>query len=188
LAKAEYFDTWRTAWFFRAAGQIPIRRSGGDASQRALDTAAEVLGAGRLLGLYPEGTRSSDRFVHKGRTGVARLAAECRVAVIPVGIIGTVRVQPVGARMMRPFRRVTVRFGEPMMLLARVDPATGRPVVDPADARRFTDQLMHRIAELSERPYLDQYIASRSTSDPGVGDEELPLPGGPRSGPAAAQA
>ena len=66
LAKAEYFDSWKTAWFFRAAGQIPIRRTGGSASERALDTARnDVLAEGRLLGLYPEGTRSLDQYVHK---------------------------------------------------------------------------------------------------------------------------
>ncbi len=71
LAKAEYFDDRRTAWFFRAVGQIPIRREGGDASERALATAAEALASGRVLALYPEGTRSLDPAVHRGRTGVA---------------------------------------------------------------------------------------------------------------------
>ena len=80
LAKAEYFDSWRTAWFFRAAGQIPIRRGGGPVSERALATAGDVLDRGRLLGLYPEGTRSPDAYVHRGRTGVARLSRECGVA------------------------------------------------------------------------------------------------------------
>ena len=81
LAKAEYFDSWKTAWFFRAAGQIPIRRTGGNASERALETARQdVLGKGHILGLYPEGTRSLDPNVHKGRTGVTRLSASaaCR--------------------------------------------------------------------------------------------------------------
>ena len=73
VAKAEYFDDWRTAWFFRAAGQIPMHRGGGDASQRALDTATEVLDAGNLLGIYPEGTRAPDERLHRGHTGVARL-------------------------------------------------------------------------------------------------------------------
>ena len=96
LAKAEYFDSKRTAWFFRAAGQIPIRRGGGSDSERALETArTEVLGKGRLLCLYPEGTRTLDAYVHKGRTGVTRLSRECRVPIIPVGVVGTVEVQPV---------------------------------------------------------------------------------------------
>ena len=86
LAKAEYFDSKKTAWFFRAAGQIPIRRGGGSESERALETArTEVLGKGHLLCLYPEGTRTLDAYVHKGRTGVTRLSRECRCAHHPGG-------------------------------------------------------------------------------------------------------
>ena len=115
LAKAEYFDSKKTAWFFRAAGQIPIRRGGGSASERALETArTDVLGKGRLLCLYPEGTRTLDPYVHKGRTGVTRLSRECGVPIIPVGVVGTVEVQPVNSKFMRPFKRVTIRFGKPM--------------------------------------------------------------------------
>jgi 1-acyl-sn-glycerol-3-phosphate acyltransferase len=114
VAKAEYFDNWRTSWFFRAAGQIPMRREGGDASQRALDTARDVLQGGRLLGIYPEGTRAPDERLHRGHTGAARLALRCHVPLIPVGIAGTREVQPPGSRLMRPFRTVTVRFGPPV--------------------------------------------------------------------------
>ncbi len=166
LAKAEYFDTWKTAWFFRAVGQIPIRRGGGDASERALATAREVLGRGRIVGLYPEGTRSEDRFVHRGRTGVARLALECGVPVIPVGVDGTERVQPIGLRHLRPFQRVTIRFGPPMRL-ARPTPADGgrdestARSLDAAHLRTFTDDLMHEIAGLAGREYRDD-LASRA--------------------------
>jgi 1-acyl-sn-glycerol-3-phosphate acyltransferase len=114
VAKAEYFDNWRTAWFFRAAGQIPMQRGGGDASQRALDTATEVLQAGGLLGIYPEGTRAPDVRLHRGHTGVARLALRCDVPIIPVGLVGTRAVQPPGNMLMRPFHSVTVRFGPPL--------------------------------------------------------------------------
>ncbi len=114
VAKAEYFDNWRTAWFFRAAGQIPMQRAGGDASQRALNTAMGVLDGGGLLAIYPEGTRAPDERLHKGHTGVARLSLACDVPVIPVGIIGTRAVQPPGSNLMRPFHRVTVRFGPPL--------------------------------------------------------------------------
>ncbi len=158
LAKAEYFDSRRTAWFFRAAGQIPIRREGGPLSERALVTAREVLGAGRLLGLYPEGTRSTDPCVHRGRTGVARLSRECGVAVIPVGIVGTVAVQPLNAKLMRPFRTVTVRFGEPMRMDPVADPDDPLAEHDHTVCRRFTDDLMKEIARLSERDYVDEYV------------------------------
>lgn len=163
LAKAEYFDSWRTAWFFLAAGQIPIRRGGGSASERALITAEEeVLSKGRLLGMYPEGTRSMDANVHRGRTGVARISRETHVPVIPVGIIGTTEVQPVNSKLMRPFRTVTIRFGEPMQMEPapdRSDPMVGH---DHDKCRAFTDDLMHEIARLSERPYVDEYVPKRS--------------------------
>lgn len=161
LAKAEYFDDPKTAWFFRAAGQIPIRRGGGDASRRALDTAHEVLGRGAIIGLYPEGTRAVDPFVHKGRTGAARLALESGAPVIPVGLVGTVEAQPVGARMLRPFHKVEVRFGEPMWITPEDVAAAGS---EHEALRAFTDELMGRISALSGRPYLDEYIPSRHGS------------------------
>jgi 1-acyl-sn-glycerol-3-phosphate acyltransferase len=164
LAKAEYFDSWKTAWFFRAVGQIPIRRGGGDASARALATAREVLSRGRIVGLYPEGTRSADRLVHRGHTGVARLAMECAVPVIPVGVDGTDRVQPIGWRRMRPFQRVTIRFGPPMLLerpeVAADDPGDGdRRTRDTAALRAFTDRLMLEIARLAGREYIDEPVS-----------------------------
>jgi 1-acyl-sn-glycerol-3-phosphate acyltransferase len=163
LAKAEYFDSWKTAWFFRAAGQIPIRRGGGSASERALETArTEVLGKGRILGLYPEGTRGSDEYVHKGRTGVTRLSRECGVPIVPVGVVGTVDVQPVNATMMRPFKTVTIRFGRPMQMDPPANPDDPLEGHDHTECRLFTDRLMHEIARLSEREYLDEYVPSRS--------------------------
>jgi 1-acyl-sn-glycerol-3-phosphate acyltransferase len=162
LAKAEYFDSWKTAWFFRAAGQIPIRRGGGSASERALETArSEVLGKGNLLGLYPEGTRTLDEYVHKGRTGVTRLSRECGVPVIPVGIVGTTEVQPVNSNFMRPFKRVTIRFGTPMQMEQPENPNDPLDGHDHTQCRSFTDRLMHEIARLSERPYVDEYVPSR---------------------------
>jgi 1-acyl-sn-glycerol-3-phosphate acyltransferase len=156
VAKAEYFDDRRTAWFFRAAGQIPMQRQGGDASQRALDTAREVLDGGKLLGIYPEGTRAPDQRLHKGHTGVARLSRQCGVPIIPVGIAGTRAVQPPGSRLMRPFRTVTIRFGPPL------SGGGGRSDVDEqAELRVLTDQLMSEIARRSGQEYVDHY-ASRA--------------------------
>jgi 1-acyl-sn-glycerol-3-phosphate acyltransferase len=167
LAKAEYFDKWRTAWFFRAVGQIPIHRTGGDASARALETARGVLEAGDLVALYPEGTRSTDGSVHRGRTGAARLALECKVVVVPVGISGTDAIQPRGSRFMRPFRLVRVRFGEPMTFdsAGLVDAETGRTSTE--RLRGFTERLMREIARLAERPYVDELV------DRELGDVEL---------------
>ncbi|HVC68745.1 MAG TPA: lysophospholipid acyltransferase family protein [Acidimicrobiales bacterium] len=153
VAKAEYFDAWKTAWFFRAAGQIPMRREGGSASERALATARDVLNEGGILGIYPEGTRSPDGRLYRGHTGVARLALGCGVPVIPVGLVGTTEVQPRGSTMMRPFRRVTVRFGPPLDL-ARFD---GTSSSDPLALRAVTDELMFEIRRLSDQVYVDRY-------------------------------
>jgi len=164
LAKAEYFDSPKTAWFFRAVGQIPIRRGDGKEAERALETAAGALAEGRLVAIYPEGTRSLDGLVHRGRTGVARLSRECGVAVVPVGIHGTVDVQPVGRRLMRPGKTVVIRFGRPM----RMTPAADRlhPFVDHdhRECREFTDTLMHEISRLSGQPYVDEYVPKRAPS------------------------
>jgi 1-acyl-sn-glycerol-3-phosphate acyltransferase len=165
LAKAEYFDSWKTAWFFRAAGQIPIHRGGGSASERALETArAEVLGKGRILGLYPEGTRTMDAYVHKGRTGVTRLSRECGVPIVPVGVVGTVAVQPVNSKFLHPFKTVTIRFGKPMQMDAPRNPDDPMEGHDHTECRSFTDRLMQEIARLSEREYVDEYVPSRSTA------------------------
>jgi 1-acyl-sn-glycerol-3-phosphate acyltransferase len=153
VAKAEYFDSWKTAWFFRAAGQIPMRRDGGSASERALATAREVLTGGGILGIYPEGTRSPDGRLYRGHTGVARLALGCGVPVIPVGIVGTTEVQPRGSNIMRPFRRVTIRFGPPLDV-ARFD---GTSSSDPLALRTVTDELMFEIRRLSGQAYVDRY-------------------------------
>ena len=109
VAKAEYFDDPKTAWFFRAVGQIPIRREGGNASQRALDTAREVLEAGGVFGIYPEGTRSPDGRLYKGHTGIARLALQTKAPIIPVAMIGTREAQPIGQVKPNFFMPITVR-------------------------------------------------------------------------------
>src|SRR6201993_118954 len=95
VAKAEYFESWKTAWFFRAVGMIPLKRGGGSASERALAAAREVLDNGGVLGIYPEGTRSPDGRLYKGHTGAARLAKDCHAPIIPVAQLGTDEVQPI---------------------------------------------------------------------------------------------
>jgi 1-acyl-sn-glycerol-3-phosphate acyltransferase len=165
LAKAEYFDSKRTAWFFRAAGQIPIHRGGGSASERALETArTDVLRKDHILCLYPEGTRTVDAYVHKGRTGVTRLSRECGVSIIPVGVVGTVDVQPVNSKFMRPFKRVTIRFGAPMEMDPPANPDDPLEGHDHTECRAFTNRLMHQIARLSERGYVDEYVPSRASA------------------------
>jgi 1-acyl-sn-glycerol-3-phosphate acyltransferase len=115
LGKSEYMDNSKTKYLFPAFGMVPIKRDVKRASMAALHTAAELLDAGELVGIYPEGTRSRDGFLHRGHTGVAHLAVMTGAPIIPVGIIGTERAQPIGAAVPRPFRGpITVRFGEPI--------------------------------------------------------------------------
>ncbi|HEX2196502.1 MAG TPA: lysophospholipid acyltransferase family protein, partial [Actinomycetota bacterium] len=116
LAKADYFKSWKTSWFFKSCGQISCERGGGDKSQQSLEIALDVLEDGNLLGIYPEGTRSPDGYLYRGRTGVARLALASGVPVIPVGLVGTEKVMPKSAKMPRLWGRVevVVRFGEPL--------------------------------------------------------------------------
>jgi len=161
VAKAEYFDDAKTAWFFRSCGQIPIRREGGSASERALASATEVLRAGNVFGIYPEGTRTRDGLLHRGHTGVARLSLRCNVPIVPVGLIGTDDVQPVDSRFPKLFRPVTIRFGEP------VDPAryAGRED-DRMALRELTDEVMYEICQLSGYEYVDTYATKNAEDIP----------------------
>jgi 1-acyl-sn-glycerol-3-phosphate acyltransferase len=161
VAKAEYFDDPKTAWFFRAVGQIPIRREGGTASERALAAASGVLGAGKVFAIYPEGTRTRDGLLHRGHTGVARLALQNGVRIVPVGLVGTDEVQPVDARLPRLFRPVTIRFGEP------IDPAryAGR-AHDRLVLRELTDEVMYEICQLSGYEYVDTYATKKAEGIP----------------------
>src|SRR6266705_2389671 len=110
MAKADYFDNWYTAWFFKAAGCIPVRREGGSASARALAGGIDALAAGKLVGIFPEGTRSPDGRLYRGKTGVARMALEAQVPIIPVAITGTFEAMPYDRKMPKP-GRCEVRFG-----------------------------------------------------------------------------
>jgi len=152
VAKAEYFEDPKTAWFFRAAGQIPIKRSGGSASQGALDAAADVLEADGLFGIYPEGTRSPDGRLYRGRTGVARLALRCEVPIIPVAMIGTRECQPIGQAMPNLFMPITIRIGKPLDFSRYKDRAD-----DPMVLRQITDEVMFELRTLSGQEYVDSY-------------------------------
>jgi 1-acyl-sn-glycerol-3-phosphate acyltransferase len=161
VAKAEYFDDPKTAWFFRGVGQIPIRREGGSASERALASATEVLHNGKVFGIYPEGTRTRDGYLHRGHTGVARLAMQCNVPIVPIGMIGSDEVQPIDRKMPRMGRHVTIRFGEP------IDPARyeGREN-DRLALRELTDEVMYEIAQLSGYEYVDTYATKKAEDIP----------------------
>lgn len=159
VAKAEYFDDPRSAWFFRAVGQIPIRREGGSASQRALDAATDVLEQGGQFGIYPEGTRTRDGLLHRGHTGVARLALRTGAPLVPVGLVGTDEIQPTDAKLPRFFRTVTIHFGAPIDLShyeGRAD--------DHLALRQLTDELMYEIHALSGYEYADTYATKGATA------------------------
>ena len=148
LAKSDYFagggvkGTLQKAWF-EGMGLVPVDRDDSRAAIASLDTALEVLGRGEAFGIYPEGTRSRDGRLYRGRTGVAHLALTAGVPVVPVGLTGTERLQPVGARFPR-IVPITVRFGAPIEVVGRYDGvALGK-------ARRVvTDEIMTAIQALS---------------------------------------
>lgn len=162
LAKADYFKSWKTSWFFKAVGQISCEREGGSKSQQSLEIALEVLGDGKLLGIYPEGTRSPDGYLYRGRTGVARLALKAGVPVIPVGLVGTDVVMPKEAKLPRLTGRVpvTVQFGKPLDFSR----FAGREA-DRIALRSVTDEIMFEVMQLSGQQYRDEY-ASRTPAEP----------------------
>ncbi len=164
VGKAEYLDSWKTRHLFPALGMIPIDRTGGEASKRALDLAAGVLEAGELFGIYPEGTRSRDGRLHKGHTGAARLALRTGAPLIPVGLVGTRDIQPPDAKVPRVFRPCVVRIGRPIDVAHYRDRADDRLVL-----RQLTDELMYEIRALSGQEYVDTYATRRKPVAPDAG-------------------
>src|SRR5690349_8432416 len=164
LAKAEYFTGtglkgWFQRWFYTVAGQVPIDRTDADSAQSALNTAARILDEQKLLGMYPEGTRSPDGRLYKGKTGLARLALETGVPVIPVAMIGTNKVNPPGTSMLR-FSKVTVRFGKPMDF-SRFDGLAGNRFIE----RAVIDEVIYELMGLSDQEYVDIYAATLKNGD-----------------------
>lgn len=168
VAKAEYFDDWKTAWFFRSAGQIPIRRGAGSAWRRAIESAAEVLEAGRLFGIYPEGTRSKDGRLHRGHTGIARLALTTGAPVIPIGFVGSDRALPIGRKIPNLFTRVEVHIGAPLTFA--VTPGESERMA----LRRITDEVMRAIQSLSGQEYAAKQRRAPGSTGPDPGDSDTP--------------
>jgi len=156
LAKAEYFTGTGvkgslSRWFFSSLGHVPVHRGKGRDARAALDTATDILARGDAFAIYPEGTRSLDGRLHRGRTGVARMALESGAPVIPVGIIGTDKVQPVGRKIPK-IVPVTIRFGEPLDFSRYDGMQDSLPVL-----RSVTDEIIYRILDLSGQEYVDAY-------------------------------
>ncbi len=157
LAKSDYFTArgpkgWLQKQFFSGVGMIPIDRSGGAASEAALRTGLRVLEEGGLLALYPEGTRSPDGRLYRGKTGVARMALEAGVPVVPVGLIGMADIQPGGGGMPKIGRRVELRIGKPLDFSRYAGMEGDRFVL-----RSITDEIMYELMVLSGQEYVDQY-------------------------------
>lgn len=169
LAKAEYFESWKTRWFFRALGMIPVKRDVKEKTEAALQAGAEVLEEGGVIGLYPEGTRSPDGRLYRGRTGVARLVLRSGAPVVPVGLVGSREVMPKDAKFPKPWGRVTVRFGEPLSFDRYLEQAEDRFVL-----RTITDEIMYEIMALSDQSYVDEY-ASREATDIIPEDFRIPV-------------
>jgi 1-acyl-sn-glycerol-3-phosphate acyltransferase len=162
LAKSDYFTGKGikgrlTAFFFKHIGQVPIDRSGGSASQAAIDTGLRVLGEGSLLGIYPEGTRSPDGQLYRGRTGVARMALESGVKVIPVAMIDTDKIQPPG-RLRPKIMRVGIKIGRPLDFSRYAGMEGDRFVL-----RSITDEIMYELMTLSGQEYVDMYATKAKT-------------------------
>jgi 1-acyl-sn-glycerol-3-phosphate acyltransferase len=159
LAKSDYFTGKGVKgalirWFFKATGQLPIDRSGGKASEDSLNTGLGVLERGLLLGIYPEGTRSPDAKLYRGRTGIARMVLEAKVPVVPVAMIDTEKVQPIGSKYPK-IRRVGVVIGEPMDFTRFAGMEGERAVL-----RAVTDLIVYNIMQLSNQEYEDVYAST----------------------------
>jgi 1-acyl-sn-glycerol-3-phosphate acyltransferase len=156
VAKAEYFTSpgikgWLQKQFFSGSGQVPIDRSGADAAAGALLSAKKVLAEGGLFGIYPEGTRSHDGRLYKGKTGVARLALETGVPIVPCAVIGTDIVAPPG-KTFGTITRPVVKFGKPLDFSRYEGMENDRYIL-----RSITDEIMYEIMRLSGQEYVDKY-------------------------------
>lgn len=162
LAKKEYFEGdglvgKAQKWFFSTVGQVPIDRNSEDAAANATEAARKVFAQGDLLGIYPEGTRSPDGRIYKGKTGMARTALECKQPIVPVVMIGSRNANPIGSWLLRP-AKVKMKVGEP------VDPiefVTSRGL-DPHSReaiRALTDHITELFSSMSGYPYVDMYAA-----------------------------
>lgn len=157
-AKIEYFTApgikgKLKKLFFTGVGQIPIDRSGGSAAQAAIATGVRLLREGHLMGIYPEGTRSPDGRLYKGKTGIARIALEAGVPVIPVAMFGTDKANPIGSKMWRPYP-IRIKVGKPLDF-SRYQGLEGDRFVE----RSITDEIMYALMELSGQEYVDVYAA-----------------------------
>jgi 1-acyl-sn-glycerol-3-phosphate acyltransferase len=185
LAKSDYFTERGIKgrlkrMFFTGVGQVPIDRSGGRASEAALLTGISILNEGGLLGIYPEGTRSPDGRLYRGKVGVAKMALQAGVQVIPVAMIGTFEVQPQG-KVLPHIKRVGVRFGKPLDFSRYTGLDDDRFVL-----RSMTDEIMYELMSLSNQEYVDVYAAKAKAEIAAARKPGPPAPSAPQPPPAPA--
>jgi len=159
LAKSDYFTgkglkNWAVKHFLLGTGMLPIDRSGGKASEASLNTGLDVVAKGNVLGIYPEGTRSPDGKMYRGRTGVARMILEGHVPVVPVAMGATEKVMPIGSKLPK-VRRIGVIFGEPLDF-SRFEGLEGDRFI----LRAITDEIMYELSRISGQEYVDVYASS----------------------------
>jgi 1-acyl-sn-glycerol-3-phosphate acyltransferase len=176
LGKSDYWESARTRWLVAGAGVVPVHRDGGGRGEDSLNAGVRLLERGDLLGIYPEGTRSPDGRLYRGKTGPVRMALEAGVPVVPFGIQGSDVAMPQDRRVIRR-APITLRFGRPIDLTRYRDRRT-----DPLVLRSATDEIMYEIMLLSGQEYVDEY-ASHVKSGAVDLDEELPPPTMPPPGP-----
>jgi len=163
IGKAEYMDSWKTKFLFPAMGMIPVDRSGGDKSTAALDAAAVVLKQGELFGVFPEGTRSRSGHLGRGRTGAARLAMAVGCPIYPVGITGTGKIQPPGAKAPKLRGHAQIKIGRPIKPERYLHRGS-----EHLAWRSMIDEVMFEIRELSGQQYVDRYHGGSSGSQDDV--------------------
>ena len=156
VGKSEYLDSWKTRRLFPALGMIPIDREGGEKAQVALDAAENVLQRGELFGIFPEGTRSRDGMLYKGKTGAARLAVKLDCPIFPVGIVGTREIQPPDAKLPRVGGRVSITIGKPITPARYAQRSDDHLVL-----REMTDEVMFEIQSMTGQQYRNVYAGKR---------------------------
>jgi len=167
VGKSEYLDSWKTRRLFPALGMIPIDREGGEKAQVALEAAENVLQRGELFGIFPEGTRSRDGMLYKGKTGAARLAVKLDCPIFPVGIVGTREIQPPDAKLPRVGGRVSITIGKPISPARYAQRSDDHLVL-----REMTDEVMFEIQSLTGQQYRNVYAGKRQ--DEQLANGELP--------------
>jgi 1-acyl-sn-glycerol-3-phosphate acyltransferase len=175
VAKQEYFTGKGlkgrlTKMFFVGTGCIPVDRSGGRAAQAAIDTGMRVLREGNLFGIYPEGTRSPDGRLYRGKTGVARMALESGAPVIPVAMLNSDEIQPTG-QIIPKFMRARIKFGQPLDF-SRYHGMAGDRFIE----RAVTDEIMYELMQLSGREYIDIYAQKAKSAAEASPAEPEPAP------------